>query len=614
MNKKRKKKGLKTTSTVPVNTKKSGTSGHRGRAVRVAMLVLITAIAFFPMLFNGFTQWDDNYYVTQNRLLRGPDWYGILTVPIVSNYHPLTILSLALNYQVSELNPFFYHLTNYLLHVLNTILVFYFIYRITGEKITVAFFTALIFGIHPMHVESVAWIAERKDVLYTFFFLLALIQYWKYITAHKRHAYWLSFLFTLLSLLSKPAAVILPLVLLLLDYWKGRPLNLKTLIEKVPFLITAVVMGILTLQVQSRGAIAGFDLYPLWVRPFFGCYTLMIYFIRFFIPYPLSAFHPYPSPDQLGIAVYLSPLFVLALLFSLWYFRKNKAVVFGLLFFVVNLLLVLQVLSIGFTIVSERYTYVPYIGLAFTLGYWLYSKETKIKKWLPAFYIGIALAFGILTFQRTKIWKDGGKLWNSVLKVYPDAVLPRINRAGYMAELVMKGAYSGNRDSVLQFALQECNQVLKIAPHEPAAYEKRGTINLFLNRYQEMMEDASKLIQLQPGNYMGYYLRGRYYMSANEPEKSLTDFNTALSMRPYSDFTLDARDSLLVNAFQRYDDALKDFNRAIALNPNMGGFYMNRSICYFKKGDIDSALKDALTAEKLGEVIAPHYRELLNLR
>ena len=148
-------------------------------------ILAITGLCLIPMLNNGFTNWDDELYVTQNTLLRGPDWAGIFSKPVVSNYHPITIATLAANYSMTGLDPSSYLILNLLLHLINTWLVFYFIWLISGKRLRVAAFSAIVFGIHPMHVESVAWISERKDVLYTLFFLLSLIQYWYFLTGKK---------------------------------------------------------------------------------------------------------------------------------------------------------------------------------------------------------------------------------------------------------------------------------------------------------------------------------------------------------------------------------------------------------------------------------------------
>src|SRR6187397_1296590 len=159
------------------------------------LVAVLTAVCLWPMLKNEFTNWDDEFYVVNNQLLRGPDWKGIFSKQVLGNYHPLTILSYAFNFAISGLDPFSYLLVNYLFHIGNSLLVFYFIWNISGKNKFIAAFVALIFCIHPMHVESVAWVAERKDVLYTFFFLLSLIQYWRYLVSGKRSHIWTCFIF-----------------------------------------------------------------------------------------------------------------------------------------------------------------------------------------------------------------------------------------------------------------------------------------------------------------------------------------------------------------------------------------------------------------------------------
>ena len=214
---KKKVKVVKTIRTQPPAEKKP----QRNKGKQVSLwpwllpILLVTGICFIPMLGNQLTNWDDEYYVVQNNFLHGPDWASIFDIskPVVSNYHPITVASLALNYQMTQLDPSSYLITNLLLHLANTGLVFYFIFLISGRRMWVAAFCAIVFGVHPMHVESVAWISERKDVLYTFFFLLSLIQYWYFLTSNKNKHIIFSLLFFALSILSKPAAIILPPVL-----------------------------------------------------------------------------------------------------------------------------------------------------------------------------------------------------------------------------------------------------------------------------------------------------------------------------------------------------------------------------------------------------------------
>jgi hypothetical protein len=472
-----------------------------------------------------------------------------------------------------------------MLHIINVILVFKFILFISDNKRWVAFFTALLFAIHPLHVESVAWISERKDVLYTFFFLLSMIQYWKYLQTSKQKWLWVCFLFFVLSLLSKPAAIILPFVLFLLDYWKHRPFHKKIVLEKIPFFIVAIVFTVITLKLQSVTAIMSLELYPFWARLFFACYVIMIYLFRFFIPYPLSSFHPFPPPGNLGWPVYLSPLFVAALLIFIWYFRKSRVIVFGFLFFLINIVLVLQLISIGFTIVSERYTYVPYIGLAFMLFFLLakYLSPDKLK--MVGIAAGlIALVFSVVSFQRTQTWKDSDTLWSDVIRHYPDAAMPRGMRAqnNYNKALLMNPA---DAIPVFQQVVEDCSVAIN---------------------------NSSESDSLKKGGRSMHYMRANAYNSLKQFDKALEDFNACIYINPNDDEVLYLRGSLLVNQFQKYAAALEDFNKAIQLNPQ-GKYFLNRSICYYKMGNMAYAKADAQTALQKGTIIPDNYRQVLNL-
>ncbi len=545
----------------------------------VLLLIGITAVCLYPMLKNGFTNWDDEQYVVENALLQGPDWKGIFSQPVASNYHPLTVSTLALNYQISKQEPFSYLLWNYLLHLLNTALVFFFIYKISEKNVWVAWLTALVFAIHPMHVESVAWISERKDVLYTCFFLLALIQYWKYLENGTRRALWACFVFFTLSLLSKPAAIVLPFVLLLLDYWKGRGDTQKAFLEKLPFLALALLFAVITFQIQSPVAVQSLERFPIWLRPVFASYVLLVYLVRFVVPYPLSAFHPYPPVGDLGWQVYAAPVALLALFVWVWANRKSKLLVFGILFYLINLLLVSQLVSFGSTIVSERYTYVPYIGLAFLSSSWLYAYCQKLpKQFLWAVPALLALSFGPLTFQRTKVWENSATLWSDVLSHYPNVPEARTNRANYNYKLALQPAHSKEAEALYRQGLEDCNIALA-------------------------------------GSYSwepGYRVRGSIYMKLNRFEDAFADFNRALSLDPDNEFMLNNRGTILYNQFQKYPEALADFDRAISINPQ-GLYYLNRSRCHYYLGNMEQARADVQTAMQKGTTVAEQYRKLLNL-
>jgi hypothetical protein len=576
------------------------------------LVAVLTAVCLWPMLKNDFTNWDDEFYVINNPLLRGPQWKRIFTEQVLGNYHPLTILSYAFNFAISGLDPFSYLLVNYLFHIVNTLLVFYFIWNISGKNKVIAAFVALVFGIHPMHVESVAWVAERKDVLYTFFFLLSLIQYWIFLTKTKKKNLVFCFLFFVLSLLSKPAAIVLPLLLFLLDYWYGQNLK-KNIVFKIPFFALSIIFGIITVGIQSSSAMAGLSIFSITDRLFFACYVLMTYFVRFFVPYPLSAFHPFPITKFAGWPIYLSPIFVVALLVALWFLRKNKVVVFGIFFYVINLLLVLQIISIGLTIVSERYTYVPYIGLAF-----MFAMLVSRIKFVPpkvSLAVGVVaiIAFGVITFQRTKVWKNSGTLWTDALKSAPTAPYARTNRANYLSKLALRPDQKPFADSIYKVAFEDCAIALSVRPNHAPAFEYRGLMYLDRQQFKEGLADANELIRLKPNYRIGYDMRATCYYKMNEPAKALADYDKCIEIKPDDHRSINNRGSLYMNSFQKYNEALNEFNKAINISPQ-ASYILNRSICYYKMGNMQKAKEEALTASQRGAVIPDNYKTLLQLK
>jgi protein O-mannosyl-transferase len=311
----------------------------------------------------------------------------------------------------------------------------------------------------------------------------------------------------------------------------------------------------------------------------------MVYFFWFFIPYPLSAFHPFPPPGHLGSVIYLSPWFLAGFIFAIWYFRTNRLVVFGLLFFLVNLLLVLQLIPIGFTIVSERYTYVPYIGLAF-LFTTLAIEHLKKQALVPAIagFVIIFSLFGFLTFKRTEVWKDSDSLWSDVIARYPDASLPRADRAQFnYSKAVMMDATQAI--PLFQRVIEDCSVVIK---NDEEEFKSRGK---------------------KSGSSM-YQMRSVAYSNLRQYQKALDDLNVCLQINPNDSEALYERGTLFVNNYRRYAEALADFDRAIQISPQ-GKYYLNRSICHYKMGDIVNAEADLQAASQKGVSVPESYRNLV---
>jgi len=290
--------------------------------VLIGGILILSYIAFSGSLKNNFTNWDDKSYVVDNELLKQPigDCVKYFFSTFHSgNYHPLTMIVYAMEYHSAKLNPEIYHAVNLFLHLMNVLLVFWFIYLLSGKKLEVAAIVSLFFGIHPMHVESVAWIAELKDVLYSFFFLGGLIAYCKFVSdaGNKRGFLYIIVLFLfILSCLSKPAAVVFPVVLLLIDYYMKRRFRFDVLIEKLPFFILAIGFGLINIKAQ-QSSISVVESHTVLQGFLFASFGMIDYILKLFLPINLSPLYPFPDTNggQLSMIYYLSPFIAILLFF-----------------------------------------------------------------------------------------------------------------------------------------------------------------------------------------------------------------------------------------------------------------------------------------------------------
>ena len=280
------------------NTASSAPSKSR---LYLLLACILTFVVFLPTLFNGFINFDDPQYISENPIVQSFNSFNlkqIFTSPFVGNYQPITMLTYMVDHALLGLNPKIYHFTNLIFHLLNVI-VLYFIFLRVNFNTTTSLIAALLFGIHPLHVESVAWIAARKDVVYAFFFFLSILFYLKYIQQQKKQFYAISILLFILSVLSKAQAVVLPVVLFLFDYILKRKLNKQTILEKIPFFAVSIAFGIMAIMIQrNAGAVQTFSYFPLYQRILFACYGLANYFYKIILPIDLSIFYPYPETND----------------------------------------------------------------------------------------------------------------------------------------------------------------------------------------------------------------------------------------------------------------------------------------------------------------------------
>jgi Tfp pilus assembly protein PilF len=570
----------------------------------VVAALALTFFAYLPTWNAQFVNWDDNAYVLNNTTIHSLfNFKQFFTVPVQGNYHPLTMFSLALNYAISGIQPWSYHALNLLLHLLNTYLVFKFALRLSRESVLIAFATALLFGIHPMHVESVAWVAERKDVLYGFFFLLGLISYLKYVDSQDRKAYLLSLLWFVLSLASKPAAVIFPVVLFLLDTWRGRQINARSLLEKLPFLALSAFVGYLTLQGQtSANATDTNEVFALGTRVLFFFYGFGLYLLKCIVPIDLVAFYPFPSTQESLPIVYLvSPLLFAAVAWLCWVSRKKYPVVsFGFGFYLVNLLLVLQLLIVGHAVVAERYTYIPYIGLFFILGWFLNGWfKNKTSNGL-AVVTGLGVLIMFACYRQVGVWKYSGTLWNNAVKKNPS----------YIAYCLRGNVFFEKGQD--KMALADYQSALNLKPDYVPCYDNRGSLYGRMGKIDLALADFNKALQLQPDYKLALLNRANAYMTAKQFDNAIHDYQEYLKRDPDN---ADAYNSIGIcyQSMNKFEESLQPLNEAIRISPSSGLFYLNRSYAWNALGKMEEAKKDAQSARQGGAQIPPDYARKFGL-
>ena len=495
----------------------------------LCMILAIPAISFFPCLKNDFLNWDDQQYVTENKTITELSWRNIETIfdwTYMGHYHPLTILSYSVEYRFFKLNPFIYHLTNLILHLMNGLLVFCLMMMLKGGVLT-SLVVSLLFGIHPLHVESVAWISERKDVLYSLFFLGSMVVYLTYLKTRGKRFYFLSLFLFLLSLLSKSMAVTFPLVLFLCDYLFDRKFDRKSLVEKIPFLAIAFIFGIMAFFAQGSPEIMSQKpSSPFSKNIFIISEVLISYFPKLIFPINLSCIYPYVKGSAgFWSYVYLTTI-IGCLIAGILLGKYNKKITFGTLFFYITILPTLPAENI-----ADRYLYIPSIGIFFIAAegfYWLYRSKLEpikiVKPILAILLIGILSTFSFLTWERCQVWRDSLSLWNDVLKNYPDTPIAYNNRG---EAYLRKGDY--NR------AIFDYDQALRINPNFYKVYtfyDNRGAAYLMKGDYERAIADFHQALRIKPNDANAYYNRGTAYFNKEDFEEAIADFNKALEINP----------------------------------------------------------------------------------
>lgn len=566
-------------------------SGLKARwlVLAASALGVCTFVVYAQTSRHAFLHYDDNVYVTDNpHIQTGGLWKTVgwaLTTGYAANWHPLTWLSHWLDYQLYGLNPAGHHLTNVILHMANTVLLFLLLHRMTGALWRSAFVAAL-FALHPLHVESVAWVAERKDVLSAFFWFLTMWAYVRYAERPRAGRYLVVVVLFGLGLMAKPMLVTLPFVLLLLDYWPLARLGHNTgrlareaktcVIEKIPlFALSAVSSGITLIAQHRGGAMSGMEHLPFSSRAANAVVSYVAYMIKMVWPTGLAS--PYPHPEHTLPAWHVAGSALVLILFSLVtarQVRRRPYALIGWLWFLGALVPVIGLIQVGNQAMADRYTYVPLIGLFIVVAWGLRDLmgNRRMARTVVATGSGIALALlAALTWAQVGYWRNDAALFSHAVAV---------TRGNYVAHNNLGNALDqmGRTDE----AIRHYQQALAIRPNHVRAYVGLGNA-LFKKRLpQEAMRAYLKALELRPDHAPAHINLGYLLVMNGQVEQGMQHLLRAVEIEPENP---EAHNNLGV-AFgvqQRLDEAIAEFSAAIALRPNYPEARQNLELALMKK-------------------------------
>lgn len=580
------------------------------------LIAIASLLAYLPVLRNGFVNLDDPAYLTQNSHVRtGVSWKNVqwaLTSTEAANWHPLTWLSHMLDCQIFGLNAAGHHAVSAIFHAVNAVLLFVLLQKATQLPWR-SFFVAAIFSLHPLNVETVAWASERKSLLCMFFSLLCVAFYAKFARDRRLTNYLALVICFGLALLSKPMAVTLPAILLLLDYWPleriqvpespkalGKLIGLyrPLLVEKIPLFAMSAASSWITIAAQRSGnAVAPVAYLPMWQRWENAAYSYVKYILKMIWPAPLAYIYPHPAGSLAPWKTALSLIVVCGITVLVWHFRARKHLLVGWLLYLVALVPVIGIIQVGLQGMADRYVYLPMIGIFIILVWELSQAAANLQIPRPV-QVGVAIAvLGVLgwsTAANAAYWRSNLSLFEHAYEVTsppyfqieinlgaalsdegrtqealqhfrnaerigPDLFTPHFN-IGY---LLAQGGNNAEAVPELLAAIR-CAQNQK---EEARAWNTLAAAYLDLNRNEEAAEAFSRLLSIQPHSRAGFAGRGQANFNMARYQEASDDFARALQEQPAPELYLMAGKAL--QAAGRWMQAADCYRRALQGNPRL---------------------------------------------
>lgn len=564
-------------------------------------LFAVVLISYGKIWSNGFV-WDDDPYIILNEAVKSFNLRSLLLDFHVGNYHPLTMLSLAIEYWFVGEKTWLAHFNNLLIHSANSFLLYVLIKKLNIKNL-VAVLLAFFFALHPMHVESVAWAAERKDVLYTFFLFLSFIYYLNYSKSDNKLHYTLSLLFFLASCLSKGMAVVLPALLIVTDWWIfGKKFTVKNLVDKIPyFALTLFFAYIATTAQKDAGADASSVInstFSASERFRIVCYSFLFYWFKTIVPFNLLPFYPYPTKIAGSLpSIYNLSVLVLAVFLGVtfWFGRKNHKIWWAVAFFTIAISTVLQILPVGSAIVADRYYYLSSVGPLFLMAYVLGNMKGEFGK-IASF--GLLIVWAGITFFQTGHWKNGYTLFKPAEKFYPEDAMVLSNIGWY---------HLGQKEfpTAKQYLMRADNNGFKNAD----VCRTIGSMYIDEGDYKSAIAYLEKAQLFLPKSPRTDWLTALAYLRTNEFAKALPFAQKASKDAPDNLEYLNSYAQALMN-LGRFDESNTVFREVIAKDPKNWDAYLNISYAHKLKGDTQTEIKLLDDLIKKQPSYLPAYRNI----
>jgi len=570
------------------------------RDLRVAVLVLVTVVVYIPAMGGGFI-WDDDLFLTENPLIKADDGlYRFWFTTQAPDYFPLVSSSLWLEWRLWGMNAMGYHVVNILLHAMSSVLIWLVLRRLS---IPGAWLAALVFAIHPVNVESVAWITERKNTQPMVFYLLTILSYLKFQKDGRSRWYVLALCAYLLALLSKTSVVMLPFVLLGCAWWQQGRITKRELARSIPFFILSGVLGLVTVWFQYNVAIGEdtFRTAGFFSRLAGAGWAVWFYIYKAILPLRLSFVYPQWQIDAASILSYLPALLIAACLGLFWRYRKGwgRGPLFGLGYFVVTLFPVLGFFDINFmryTLVTDHWQYtsiIGIIGLATGVGVGIVEKQHHMKK--VATVAGVALVglLSVLSWGECHKYKDVEALWRDTVSKNPKAWVAHNNLA---TALLAREKF--------EEAAVHCFHALRMNPGHAKVHCALGTALAGVGRLEEAVTHFSDGLKLNPNLAEAHCDLGRALCALGRLDEAIEHFSEALRLAPgLAEAHADLGIALAKQG--RLDEASEHFSRAAEIEPAFAGVHYNLGLALVGQG----RMKEAISPFSRAVTVDPQFAE-----